>query len=167
MVAVRATTKRQRVSSPIAASKVASIQQVVAAEVEITEAKALVETMKLAAAAVTEVAPAVVTISKKRVITSVEMEEDYPVVPLTLHDLPTVAVPDKRGFWGKLFKRAPKRVPVNGGRAIKGAAAGAQVAVMMEEDEDDGINADGRRWMAGLGLAVAVGATAAVPYLLG
>lgn len=142
----------------------ASISQVTS-EVEIIAAKALVETMKVAAAAVD--APAVATISKKRVITSVEIEEDYPVVPLTLHDIPTVAVPDKRGFWGKLFKRAPKRVPVNGGREIKGA--GAQVAVMTAEEqaEEDGITPDGRRWMAGLGLAVAVGATAAVPYLLG
>lgn len=142
----------------------ATIAQV-AAEAEIQQSKEMVASMKAAAGASSSApAVAVAAISKKRVIATVVTEEDYPIVVA-----PAVVAPvaDRRGFFGKLFRRAPKRVPII--KPAAAAAAGAQVAVM-EEDEDEeesGITPDGRRWMAGFGLAVAVGATAAVPYLLG
>lgn len=90
-----------------------------------------------------------VTVSKKRGIAAVKVEEDYPVAA-PVEDV----VVDERGFFGKIFKRAPKRVEVIAAREVQGAM------VAQEERE-------GRRWIAGFGIAVAVGATAAVPYLLG
>lgn len=51
-------------------------------------------------------------------------------------------------------------MPVNAGRIVKGRpSAGAAVAIAESKGE--------RRWIAGVGLAVAVGATAAAPFLFG
>ncbi|SCZ94068.1 BZ3500_MvSof-1268-A1-R1_Chr6-1g08399 [Microbotryum saponariae] len=84
-------------------------------------------------------------------------EEDEDELPQTgtLAD----ALRDDRGFFGKLFRRRPnggRRVPVNAGREIR--AAPAQLALVQREE------AEGRRWVAGFGLALA---TAAAPYLFG
>lgn len=96
--------------------------------------------------------------SKKRALEGEEDEEALPESG-TLADV----LVDRRGFFGKLFKRAPKarKVPTHAGREIR--VAGSQIAVM----EQQGLAPEGRRWMAGVGLAVAVGATAAAPYLFG
>lgn len=164
-------SKRQRVASPLAsAAPVESIEQVSVAdatiELAILEAQQLVESIKQAVPIVVVSEEEEVTIvSKKRVIAAVTTEEDYVVAPQTLYDVVVVdATPvDKRGFFGKLFRKAPKKTPTNAGREIKGV--GSQIAVAVREDVD--MEPEGRRWIAGFGLAVAVGATAAVPYLLG
>lgn len=89
------------------------------------------------------------------------------------------------GFFGRMFGRRPtrrsnsssssrKRAPITAGREI----APAPTSLVTEEHLDDQGNVVAverrpvtanrpRRWAAGLGMAVMVGATAAAPYLLG
>ncbi|KAM0788485.1 hypothetical protein ACM66B_001618 [Microbotryomycetes sp. NB124-2] len=92
---------------------------------------------------------------------------------------------DNRGFFGKLFRRAPSkatsrrrgRAPLTASRTIKAAPASSdkqtQDLLVVEQDllvvEQEPIEeiVEGRRWVAGFGLALAVGATAAAPYLFG
>ncbi|GAA5907305.1 hypothetical protein JCM6882_002802 [Rhodosporidiobolus microsporus] len=101
--------------------------------------------------------------SKKRAL-----EEDEDALPRegTLAD---ALVVDNRSFLSKLFRRnQKKRTPVQAARetrALPASSSGraAPEIVVREEDEQG----EGRRWAAGLGLAVAVGATAAAPYLFG
>ncbi|GAA5821454.1 hypothetical protein JCM11251_004632 [Rhodosporidiobolus azoricus] len=98
--------------------------------------------------------------SKKRTL-----EEDEDALPRegTLAD---ALVVDNRSFLSKLFRRnQKKRTPVQGAREVRAlpASRAAPEIVVREEDEQG----EGRRWAAGLGLAVAVGATAAAPYLFG
>ncbi|GAA5950822.1 hypothetical protein JCM8115_004983 [Rhodotorula mucilaginosa] len=80
---------------------------------------------------------------------------------------------DNRSFWGKLFRRN-RRKPTQASRETRALPAPRAVAQQQEvapipqvivRDEDQ--ETEGRRWAAGLGLAVAVGATAAAPYLFG
>ncbi|GAA6010226.1 hypothetical protein JCM11491_005400 [Sporobolomyces phaffii] len=71
---------------------------------------------------------------------------------------------DNRSFLGKLFRRKQRRVPVQGGRHTR-ALPSREVVVALPVEEQQ--LAEGRRWVAGFGLAVAVGATAAAPYLFG
>lgn len=85
------------------------------------------------------------------------MEEEEEDIPLpTSGTLADLIEPDSRGFFGKIFKK--KRSTV--GRVIKNP--GSQVALVEKTEA-----VKGRRWVAGLGLAVAVGATAAAPYFFG
>ena len=132
------------------------------AEEQIAAAQALVESLKqeqLSSVASTK------TI-KKRVISDVTID-DEPVpttVPATLHD---ALVADNRGMFGKIFRRAPagsKRGPAHPSRVIR--AGGSQIALVEREVEAE-LQRPERRWIAGLGLALAIGATAAAPYLLG
>ncbi|GAA5983081.1 hypothetical protein JCM11641_004905 [Rhodosporidiobolus odoratus] len=92
------------------------------------------------------------------------LEEDEDALPAdgTLAD---ALVVDNRSFLSKLFKRNKKRKPTQASRETRAlpAASRAPEVVVREEDEQG----EGRRWVAGLGLAAAVGATAAAPYLFG
>lgn len=96
--------------------------------------------------------------SKKR-----SFEEDEDSLPLpscgTLADLPV----DRRGFFGKIFKSAPRRgkAPASAGRLMK--SAGSQIALA----ERDVPREERTSWIGSLGLAVAIGATAAAPYFFG
>lgn len=109
------------------------------------------------------------TSSKKR---AHEVDEDDEPLPEhgTLAD--ALGTVDNRSFFAKLFRRNPKkrRTPVQGGRETRAlpaprASASADVPQVVIREEDN--LEEGRRWVAGLGLAVAVGATAAAPYLFG
>ncbi|KAK4053452.1 hypothetical protein OIV83_001619 [Microbotryomycetes sp. JL201] len=83
---------------------------------------------------------------------------------------------DNRGFFGKLFRRAPAatrrrgRAPITAGRTIRQAPATSdqqtQDLLVIEQQPTEEM-VEGRRWVAGFGLALAVGATAAAPYLFG
>ncbi|KAL8286441.1 hypothetical protein RQP46_004458 [Phenoliferia psychrophenolica] len=119
---------------------------------QIAEAKKLVET--LAAAGKLEMADATSPGTKR----ALEVDSDDEELP-TQGTLADLAPADPRGFFGKIFKRAPKRGPVNAGRIVKGRPSAGAVAVAESKGE--------RRWIAGVGLAVAVGATAAAPFLFG
>jgi len=103
---------------------------------------------------------------KKRSLEEDEDEQDdEEAVPTsgTLADQDDKIV-DNRSFLGKLFRRKQRRVPVEGGRRTRALPSrDVVVAIPMEEQQ----TAEGRRWVAGFGLAVAVGATAAAPYLFG
>ena len=117
---------------------------------QIAEAKALVESLKAAGSPADAASPA----GTKRAL---EVDSDDEELPPrgTLADLA-----DTRGFFGKIFKRAPKRGPVNAGRVVvKGRSSTGSIAVAENKGE--------RRWIAGVGLAVAVGATAAAPFHFG
>ncbi|KAM0754551.1 hypothetical protein T439DRAFT_321586 [Meredithblackwellia eburnea MCA 4105] len=120
---------------------------------QIEAAKKLVETLKEAGALkdLAESTEPVASASKKRAL-----EEDEDDAPLpesgTMADLI-----DNRGFFGKIFRRAPRRVPRTAGREIKPVASAIAVAERRGE----------RRWVAGVGLALAVGATAAAPFFFG
>lgn len=135
------------VVAPIANGLVASDAAIAA---QIAEAKELV-------AATMASADASVLSTKKRALEDDDEEDEKLPTSGTLAD-----VIDRRGFFGKIFKKAPRarKVPTNAGREIK--VAGSQVAVMEERAVGGG-----RRWIAGFGLAMAVGATAAAPYLFG
>lgn len=111
------------------------------------------------------------TSTKKR---AHEVDEDDEPLPEhgTLAD--ALGTVDNRSFFAKLFRRNPKkrRTPVQGGRETRAlpasrtsTSANADVPQVVIREEDN--LEEGRRWVAGLGLAVAVGATAAAPYLFG
>jgi hypothetical protein len=105
------------------------------------------------------------TAQKKRVHEEDAAEEDQEAVPTsgTLADHDDKII-DNRSFLGKLFRRKQRRVPVQGGRQTR-ALPSREVVVALPQEEQQ--VAEGRRFIAGLGLAVAVGATAAAPYLFG
>lgn len=132
------------------------------AEAEIAAAKAMVETLKQ------EQLSANVTSTKtikKRVISDVTIDDEVipAVAPATLHD---ALVADNRGMFGKIFRRAPvgSKRAAHPGRVIR--AGGSQIALVEREVEAE-LQRPERRWIAGFGLALAIGATAAAPYLLG
>jgi hypothetical protein len=74
---------------------------------------------------------------------------------------------DNRSFLSKIFRRKhdKKRKPTQASRETKALPASRQAPEIVVREE--GENGEGRRWAAGFGLAVAVGATAAAPYLFG
>lgn len=83
------------------------------------------------------------------------------------HD--TAATRPRRGFFGRMFgggstdkkeKELEKRRLQR--ERDERAVVGQQLMVIERHEE-----VEGRRWVAGLGLAIAVGATAAAPYLFG
>lgn len=132
------------------------------ADEEIAAAKAMVEALKQ------EQLSASVTSTKsikKRVISDVTVDDEIvPVVaPATLHD---ALVADNRGMFGKIFRRAPagSKRAAHPGRVIR---AGASQIALVEREVEAELQRPERRWIAGLGLALAIGATAAAPYLLG
>ncbi|GAA6000313.1 hypothetical protein JCM10207_007954 [Rhodosporidiobolus poonsookiae] len=97
--------------------------------------------------------------SKKR---AHEKDEDD-----SLPDSGTLAdalVVDNRSFLSKLFRRN-KRKPTQASRETRALPAGSRPPEVVVREEDE--QGEGRRWAAGLGLAVAVGATAAAPYIFG
>ncbi|GAA5858516.1 hypothetical protein JCM8547_007342 [Rhodosporidiobolus lusitaniae] len=105
--------------------------------------------------------------SKKR---SLEVDEDDADLPES-GTLADAIVVDNRSFLSKLFRRnQKKRKPTQASRETKAlpapraAAAQPKPEIVVREEGEQG---EGRRWAAGLGLAVAVGATAAAPYLFG
>ncbi|KAK4699462.1 hypothetical protein P7C70_g6800, partial [Phenoliferia sp. Uapishka_3] len=125
---------------------------------QIEEAKLLVSELKSTGALQemadsTQVSPA----GTKRAL---EVDEDDEELP-TEGTMADVMPKDSRGFFGKIFKKAPRRVPVNAGRAVVRARPSNSVAAVATQDKGE------RRWIAGMGLAVAVGATAAAPFLFG
>ncbi|KAK4058488.1 hypothetical protein OIO90_000650 [Microbotryomycetes sp. JL221] len=90
---------------------------------------------------------------------------------------------DRRGFFGKIFRRGPSttttttrrasgrrgQAPITAGRQIKPVPQTqdeqtAQELLVYEADQEQ---VEGRRWVAGFGLALAVGATAAAPFFFG
>ncbi|GAA6031851.1 hypothetical protein JCM8097_002020 [Rhodosporidiobolus ruineniae] len=147
-----------------------------AGEAQVKAAKQLVEDLKASGtlAELTESttipdAPsssssAAVAPSKKRTL---EPDEDALPQSGTLAD--TLEQVDNRSFFSKLFRRKRKAGPTQASRETRplpAPRAGQQQVpeiVVREEDEQG----EGRRWAAGVGLAVAVGATAAAPYLFG
>lgn len=121
---------------------------------QIADAKDLVQKLKDAGTLAELTASTAIPDSKKRNLDQVEPDDEEASEE---DSIPA----DKRGFFGKIFKRAPqsskdkeKRVPKNAGR-VKADVAGTQVALVQKE----GVTPEGRRWIAGFGLAVAVGAT--------
>lgn len=82
---------------------------------------------------------------------------------------------DNRNFFSKLFRRKQDKkrkqkstspsssaVAVRETKALPASRHAPEIVV-----REEGENGEGRRWAAGFGLAVAVGATAAAPYLFG
>lgn len=137
-------------------------------EAQLQAAKDLVQTLK-ESNALAELAdesriasPSKQRQEKKRAL---EIDEDDATHPSTgtLADQDDRIV-DNRSFLGKLFRRKQRRVPVQGGRQTR-ALPSREVVVALPAEEQQ--IAEGRRWVAGFGLAVAVGATAAAPYLFG
>ncbi|GAA5976307.1 hypothetical protein JCM10908_005451 [Rhodotorula pacifica] len=107
---------------------------------------------------------------KKRALETDEDDEALPTEGTLADALGTV---DNRSFWGKLFRRN-RRKPTQASRETRALPAPraadeqqqlATIPQVIVRDEDQ--ETEGRRWAAGLGLAVAVGATAAAPYLFG
>lgn len=83
---------------------------------------------------------------------------------------------NKPGFFGRLLGRKPRSAGtgrevrqrrgaprLSAGTAMEEEAVEAGQQVMLVETQE----VEGRRWVAGFGLALAVGATAAAPYLFG
>ncbi|GAA6058601.1 hypothetical protein JCM10212_004012 [Sporobolomyces blumeae] len=144
---------------------VASEEQI---EAQLAQARDLVESLKescaLADLADESRIPGTSSAAKKRVLEQDEDDESVPTAG-TLADVDgSQALVDNRSFLGKLFRRKQRRVPVQGGRETR-ALPSREVAIALPEEEQQ--EAEGRRWVAGFGLAVAVGATAAAPYLFG
>lgn len=106
----------------------------------------------------------------KRALDTADADDDDAPLPTegTLAD--ALGTVDNRSFWGKLFRRNRRR-PTQASRetrALPAPRAPSQqqpIPQVVVRDEDQ--ETEGRRWAAGLGLAVAVGATAAAPYLFG
>lgn len=141
---------------------------------QLREARELVESLKQSGTLselgdATEI-PAAPTHSKKRALEHDAEAEDALPTEGTLADV--MGTVDNRSFWGKLFRRN-RRKPTQASRETRTLpaprvgqqqqATGVPQVVLQDADEE----AEGRRWAAGLGLAVAVGATAAAPYLFG
>jgi len=132
---------------------------------ELAAAKALIDQVKADTGATGGV-----TVSIKRSLETEDDGEDDSPLPTkgTLADLPVEKVEEKRGFLGRLFRRGNKRVAAPAPREIiaipaEELDAPEEVEAMLVEEVEE----PGRRWLAGFGLAVAVGATAAAPYLFG
>ncbi|BGP46457.1 hypothetical protein JCM10450v2_002302 [Rhodotorula kratochvilovae] len=104
--------------------------------------------------------------SKKRAL---EADEDELPQEGTLAD--ALGTVDNRSFFAKLFRRrnnTRRKVPTQASRetrALPAPRAPRSIPEVVVREEDD--VGEGRRWAAGFGLAVAVGATAAAPYLFG
>ncbi|GAA5826657.1 hypothetical protein JCM3770_007099 [Rhodotorula araucariae] len=102
--------------------------------------------------------------SKKRAL---EVDDDELPQEGTLAD--ALATVDNRSFFAKLFRRnARRKVPTQASRetrALPAPRTPRNISEVVVREEDD--IGEGRRWAAGFGLAVAVGATAAAPYLFG
>lgn len=87
--------------------------------------------------------------SNKRALEEDEDEEALPTSgTLADHQAPV----DTRGFFGKIFRRPPRR-PTTASREIRRLGSARNTVVNRD------INPEGRRWAAGLGLVVAVGAS--------
>lgn len=132
---------------------------------EVAAAKALVDQVKADTGATGGV-----TVSIKRSLEAEEDAEDDAPLPTkgTLADLPVEKVVEKRGFLGRLFRRNNKqRIPPPPREVVplpvEEVAAPEEVEAMLVEQTEE----PKARWLAGFGLAVAVGATAAAPYLFG
>lgn len=139
-------------------------------EAQLAAAKELVESLKSSRALAdladeSRITSSPSTTQKKRGHEEVTPgdEEDAGEVARSLDDGDEKII-DNRSFLGKLFRRKQRRVPVQGGRYTR-ALPSREVVVALPQDEQQ--DAEGRRWIAGFGLAVAVGATAAAPYLFG
>lgn len=152
---------------------IASNEQI---EAQLAQARDLVESLKEshALADLAEESRIPSPSKKKRAIEdeSAGQDDDDEAVPTsgTLADVDssTTMLVDNRSFFGKLFRRKNKqhrRTPVQGGRETR-ALPSREVAVVALPEEEQQV-AEGRRWVAGFGLAVAVSATAAAPYLFG
>ncbi|BGP14383.1 hypothetical protein JCM10213_004507 [Rhodosporidiobolus nylandii] len=148
--------------------EVATFDEAGAAQLE--EAKRLVEELKEAGtlaelAEATQIPEPAPVATKKRAL-----EQDGDEDP-TLPENGTLAdalVIDNRSFLSKLFRRN-KRKPKQASRETRAlpapsASTSRTPEVVVREEGEQG---EPRRWAAGLGLAVAVGATAAAPYLFG
>ena len=153
---------------PTSNGLVASNEQI---EAQLAAAKELVESLK-SSNALSELAdesrivsPSSTSQQKKRAHEDDAEEEEEDTLPTsgTLADQDEKIV-DNRSFLGKLFRRKQRRVPVQGGRQTRALPSREVVVALPQEEQQD---AEGRRWIAGFGLAVAVGATAAAPYLFG
>lgn len=145
---------------------VASDEQI---EAQLAAAKELVQSLK-ESNTLSELAdesritsPSTRSQDKKKRALEEDAEEDAIPTSGTLADQDERIV-DNRSFLGKLFRRKQRRVPVQAGRQTR-ALPSREVVVALPEEEQQ--VAEGRRWVAGFGLAVAVGATAAAPYLFG
>lgn len=140
---------------------------------QLREARELVESLKQSGT-LSELSEATrIPESAKTNKRALETDDDDDDTPLptqgTLAD--ALGTVDNRSFWGKLFRRN-RRKPTQASRETR--ALPAPRAVQQEVApipqvivRDDDQETEGRRWAAGLGLAVAVGATAAAPYLFG
>lgn len=126
------------------------------AEAELEQSRRLVEQLKKAgtladlqdATTIPQAARAGAT--KKRTLEADEDEDDALPTSGTMAD--ARAPVDTRGFFGKIFRRPPRR-PVTASREIKKLGTARSQAATTRRD----INPEGRRWAAGLGLVVAVG----------
>ncbi|KDE02936.1 hypothetical protein MVLG_06533 [Microbotryum lychnidis-dioicae p1A1 Lamole] len=158
---VTTETTEVKVDVPVSDAAEASSNGLVASDeavaAQIAQAKQLVEDLKASGTLAKLTQDTTIPSSSVAKRTHEEDEDELPQTG-TLAD----ALRDDRGFFGKLFRRRPnggRRVPVNAGREIRPAPA--QLALVQREE------AEGRRWVAGFGLALAVSATAAAPYLFG
>lgn len=108
---------------------------------------------------------------KKQTKRALEADEDELPASGTLADALTTV--DNRSFFSKLFRRnARRKVPTQAGRETRAlpaprAARQQSIPEVVVREEDGDVQGETRRWAAGFGLAVAVGATAAAPYLFG
>lgn len=73
----------------------------------------------------------------------------------------------KPGFFGRLMGRKPRSKGTGRAVARRRSAAKAEQEVGQQVLLVERQEVEGRRWVAGFGLALAVGATAAAPYLFG
>lgn len=152
------TTTEIKVDVPLSADAsnglVASDEVV---EEQIEQAKQLVESLK-ESGALAELAESTTPVTSTKRALEIDEDDEEPLP--TSGTLADFQPKDTRGFFGKIFKKAPRRVPVNAGRVIKAAPASTAAVAVAEEKSE-------RRWVAAAGLVVAVGATAAAPFLFG
>lgn len=117
--------------------------------------------------------------TKKRAL---EADDDELPQSGTLAD--ALGTVDNRSFFAKLFRRKAnskrRKQPTQASRetralpapsralaALSASTSSSRAAPEVVLREEDGDQGETRRWAAGFGLAVAVGATAAAPYLFG
>ncbi|GJN87180.1 hypothetical protein Rhopal_000125-T1 [Rhodotorula paludigena] len=166
-------TTEVKVDVPVSAAGLDDAPQFASdADAQIAAAQALVDNLKeqhvLADLSEATHIPDPHPASKKKRALEVDADDEALPESGTLAD--ALGTVDNRSFLSKLFRRNAKRKPTQASRETRAlpaprAAAALPVPEVIVREEDD--LEGGRRWVAGLGLAVAVGATAAAPYLFG
>lgn len=139
---------------------------------QIRESQALVEKLKKEGALKALAQSTDLTSSSSGNKRALEEDENTPTDATSAAAVEEEEETNKPGFFGRLLGRKPRsagtgrevrqrRAPRISAGTEEAVEAGQQV-MLVERQE-----VEGRRWVAGFGLALAVGATAAAPYLFG